>query len=234
MDEQMKAPAIGVVGALTQFQQACPILKKDSEAGTKFKYKYGSLPMILEEIKPHLGAAGLAISQPVQAKDGIQYIDTIIYHAESGTDLRSRMILPDFEFDQMNRIQSQGAIITYIRRYALISILGLVPEEDNDAQGAIKATQQRTQSTQAAKSSLPKKPWLNPQEQGQPNPVWKEAVKYLHDGGKMANILEKYSVGSNNRDLLQEQALSFSDLPFDNQEMEGQDPITDFENGGFQ
>jgi hypothetical protein len=219
-----------IYAALAQFQSQCPAIKKDSEAGTKFKYKYGSLPHVLDEIKTHMAAAGLGFTQPI-VTDKIgdeprEFIKTILFHVVDENTIESMMELPDFKFDQMNVMQSKGSIITYLRRYAIMSILGIVAEEDdNDAQGDGKKAKKSTYKAKDGAKAQPttqavEKPWLNPEEGGNPNPTWTQAVKYLADGGTIDDVKKKYRIGKNNEERLLNEALTFDDLPFDREAAE--------------
>lgn len=231
--------AANIYAALAIFQQGVPAISKEKSAGDgKWSYKYGSLPHIIEAIKPHLKTAGLVFFQPIVTVDGTEYIDTVVHHVESETSIDSRIELPQAEFKGMNIVQSKGAIITYMRRYALMSILGLVTDEDDtDAVGTVEqkskaATGGRAGTRQADKS------WLNPAKDGQPTEVWTKAVKYLADGGKIADIKKKYRISKANEEKLLNEAMTFDDLPFDRQAAEGQDGAgdgqvnMDFENQG--
>jgi hypothetical protein len=222
----------GIVTALGKFQQSVPAISKSSEAGQgNFKYKYGSLPHIIEAIKPHLKAADLCFTQPINTREGVEYIYTILYHTKTGEKVESKIALPQVEFKGMNVVQSKGAIITYLRRYALMSILGLVTDDDdNDAQGETAPKQKAQTSNKAAEL-----PWLNPS----PPEKWNAALKYLADGGKIADIKKKYRIGKNNEEKLLNEAMSFDDLPFDRASVEDaeilstdpdNEPNLDFEN----
>ena len=128
-----------ITKALFDFQQSCPTIKKEKQAGQgNFTYKYGSLPHIIEDIKPHLKKANLVFTQPITYGEEGQCVTTIIFHPESGESINSKMLLREVEFKGMNSVQSAGAVITYVRRYALMSILGLATDEDDtDAQGVV-------------------------------------------------------------------------------------------------
>jgi len=218
---------------LAQFQSQCPAITKDSKTevltkkGGKYSYKYGSLPHVLEQIKPHMAAAGLGFTQPIEMlANGGEAIRTILFHVVDEETIESQIELPDFKFDQMNVMQSKGSIITYLRRYAIMSILGIVAEEDdNDAQGDGKKTTKpkpvaKSQTPAPAKPQEPKKPWLNPEVDGKPNPKWNKALKYLADGGKIGDIKAKYQIGKNNEERLLNDAITFDDLPFDRKDAE--------------
>lgn len=210
-------PPATLFAALAQFQSQCPAIKKDSEAGTKFKYKYGSLPHVLDEIKTHMAAAGLGFTQPIVTVDEKEFIKTILFHVADDKTLESMIELPDFKFDQMNVMQSKGSIITYLRRYALMSILGIVAEEDdNDAQGDGKKTAKSTSKATTQPQGQPdtqaaEKPWLNPEIGGKTNVAWTKAVKYLADGGKIGDIKKKYRIGKNNEERLLNESLAYSE-----------------------
>ena len=124
--------------ALAAFQQECPTIKKmetakvRTKAGGEYSYNYAGLPSIIETINPLLSKHGLAFTQPLQAVDGMRYIKTILFHIESGETLESLAEIPKVTFPGMNDYQALGSGITYIRRYALASILGIVTDEDND------------------------------------------------------------------------------------------------------
>jgi hypothetical protein len=129
---------------LAFFQSQCPAIKKDSEAGTKFKYKYGSLPHVLDEIKPHMAAAGLGFTQPIVMEDAgegavREVIRTVLFHVIDEETIESQIELPDFKFDQMNVMQSKGSIITYLRRYAIMSLLGIGDQDHPEGSNVRKS-----------------------------------------------------------------------------------------------
>jgi len=212
MDEMKESPVKGIVKALSEFQQACPAIKKDSTAkGTKFTYKYGSLPHVLEEIKPHMKKAGLTFTQPIVFRDGNEFIYTTLYHVESGEKIESKMLLPEFEFDQMNKIQSKGSVITYYRRYALMAILGIVAEEDdNDAQGKEKRSYPRSE-TGKPETATKEKPWLNPKINGQTNHAWVKAIRFLAKDGTIEQVKAKYRISKANEEKLLNEAISYEE-----------------------
>lgn len=241
MENDKETPVKGIVKALAEFQQNCPAIKKESTAGTgSFSYRYGSLPHIIDTIKPHLKKAGLVFTQPISYREGAQFIYTTVYCTKTGEKIESKMLLPEIEFKGMNAVQSGGAVITYIRRYTLMSILGLVTEDDDtDAQGKTEPKRKATKgSTDKPAAAAAEKPWLNPKAEGKTNPLWTSAVKYLADGGTIGEIEQKYRVGKANKDKLLAEAIVFDDLPFDRKQAEetegaGGDGInTDFDNQG--
>jgi len=212
-EKKIEEKITGIVTALGIFQNEVPAISKSSEAGQgNFKYKYGSLPHIIEAIKPHMKKAGLVFTQPIVWRDGNEFIHTTLYHTKTGEKIDSKMLLPEVEFKGMNIVQAKGAIITYMRRYALMAILGLVTDDDDtDAQGQTEPKKKSEPSVKADEL-----PWLNPS----PPEKWNAALKYLADGGKIAEIKKKYRIGKNNEEKLLNEAMTFDDLPFDRKDVE--------------
>jgi hypothetical protein len=95
-------------------------------------YMYADLPQILSIVRPLLAKYGLSVCQfPAIANEGKVRIETILMH-ESGD-----WISNEYEIDTMvqkgvNAAQSIGVIITYARRYALTSLLGICAQTDTD------------------------------------------------------------------------------------------------------
>ena len=118
--------------SLAAFQQEVPVIHKGTQG---FGYSYADLPAIFDKINPLLKKHGLGFTQLLNSKDGINYLDTIIYHVESGESLESRTEIPSVSLKGMNDYQSFGSGVTYYRRYALASSLALVTDKDTDASG---------------------------------------------------------------------------------------------------
>lgn len=113
--------------ALADFQQEVPIIHKGTEG---YGYSYADLPAILETINPLLKKNGLGFYQAVNE----HILNTTIFHVESGESIESNIAIPqDVVLKGMNSFQVLGSAITYLRRYALSSMLGLVTEKDTDA-----------------------------------------------------------------------------------------------------
>lgn len=116
--------------ALAKSQDEFKTIKKDStaKAGT-FSYNYASLDSILEQVLPILHTNGIYISQsPINEGERVG-VETKIIHAESGEMLEGKFTL---QLDK-NTPQGAGSAITYAKRYAIQSMLGLNFEDDTDA-----------------------------------------------------------------------------------------------------
>lgn len=113
--------------SLSDFQSKCPLIKKDA-SNPFFKSKYAPLDSILPIVLPLLKECGLVVSQIPNGTT----LKTIIAHIESGEILEGNA---DLILDKQNP-QGHGSAITYMRRYALVSMLGLNTEEDDDGNKA--------------------------------------------------------------------------------------------------
>ena len=100
------------------------VVKKEKE-NPYFKSKYADINMILELLYPQLEKEGLTLSQPLTTIDGKPAIKTII---TDGTEkIEEITLIPDLQ-----DAQKMGSVITYFRRYSLVSMFGLMTEEDDD------------------------------------------------------------------------------------------------------
>ena len=136
--EALEKRNLGIYRALAQFQQECPVIHKGAKG---HNYTYADLPSILEVINPLLQKHGLGFTQPLQGNS----ILTILFHVETGETIESLTEIPTDDSSRMNIFQSMGSGITYYRRYALSSLLGIVTDVDLDAgKQTLNAEQFRT------------------------------------------------------------------------------------------
>lgn len=121
--------------ALLAFQKDPLSLEKDSTnpafgRGSKYISLDAALPKIIEK----LNALGIIVVQPPSHIDGAPALRTIITHVASSDTLETVMPL----ILDKDTAQGQGSAITYAKRYAILSILGLVAETDDDGNAASK------------------------------------------------------------------------------------------------
>jgi len=115
--------------SLAEFQQEVPVIHKATQG---YGYTYADLPKIFEVINPLLKKHGLGFTQLI---NGTQ-IATCLFHVESAESIESKIDIPQgVILKGMNEFQVLGSAITYLRRYALSSMLGLVTDKDTDAGG---------------------------------------------------------------------------------------------------
>lgn len=115
--------------SLANFQQEVPTIHKATQG---FGYTYADLTAIYKVINPLMKKNGLGFTQLLQDNKMV----TIVFHIESGETIESRTDIPmNVQLKGMNDFQVMGSAITYLRRYSLSSVLGLVTDKDTDAGG---------------------------------------------------------------------------------------------------
>jgi hypothetical protein len=102
----------------------------------RYSYKFAPLEEILSTIQPVMGEVGLSVSweMPKEVTDKVA-VDCIISH-ELGHSERSGLftiaIASTQENPGPNSAQRTGGAITYAKRYSLLAIIGMAPEDDED------------------------------------------------------------------------------------------------------
>lgn len=139
-NEVMESPTIGALaGALAKAQGAMRAAPKDSN-NPFFNSKYADLASVWSVIREPLSANGLAVSQRLSTGEKGVVITTELMHA-SGEWIRDRLFVPvtqsvSKDGKQQAWIQAFGSAVTYARRYALSSIVGVAADEDDDGNSA--------------------------------------------------------------------------------------------------
>lgn len=110
-----------------------PVKREKTVKSGKFSFKYAPLDAITELLKPLFIANGLGC---VQAVDETTLTTRLIH--TSGQWIQSDTFLNK----EQASMQAFGSEVTYKRRYALSSLIGVVPDEDTD--GNLPDGQQRS------------------------------------------------------------------------------------------
>ena len=119
--------------ALQKFQDEVVFVKATSVANYG---KYAKLKDLVIATRPALKKNGLQVTQSLTSIDGKPAISTNLLHTETSQEIASTTPLIHKPEDP----QKWGAAITYARRYAYTTILGLLVDEDDDGE---LASQQR-------------------------------------------------------------------------------------------
>lgn len=97
-----------------------------------YSFKYATLDHIIEIIRPELTANGLWFTQIMKEDQGTYILDTRLLHG-SGQWIACQTPLI---WDGQGGNQQFGSALTFMRRYALTTLLGIAAEEDDDANTA--------------------------------------------------------------------------------------------------
>jgi hypothetical protein len=115
--------------ALAKAQAAFPVIGRErtvtveTKTGARYTFSYAPLDVILPKIQPVLAANGLSVTQLLDHGPALR---TELRHASGET------IGATFPFRMPESPQALGSLITYLRRYAIVALLGLATEADDD------------------------------------------------------------------------------------------------------
>lgn len=137
-----------LAAALCAAQAEFTAIPKDS-TNPFFKSAYAGLPKVVEVASPILTKHGLAVTQFIGADEQGDTLTTWLLH-KSGQYICEAMRLHLAKQDP----QGQGSATTYARRYSYMAVLGLVADEDDDANKA----SQPARSTQANGGAVSARP----------------------------------------------------------------------------
>ena len=113
------------IKALLKAQHAMESVKKDS-LNPHFKNRYASLEAVIDATSKVFQENGFVVMQPCGRDELGMYVETKILHT-SGEAFSSRVYLVLSKQD----MQGLGSAITYARRYGLLGMACLAPEDDD-------------------------------------------------------------------------------------------------------
>lgn len=120
-----------IAAAIATAQAAIPPAAKNAQ-NPHLRNRYADLAAVWAAVRDELPKHGLAVVQTmVPRDDGKACVRTLLTHT-SGQWIAGECALPVPKADP----QGYGSAITYARRYSLSAMLGVVSEDDDDAEGA--------------------------------------------------------------------------------------------------
>lgn len=121
-----------LAAALAKAQGQIDDASKDS-VNPHFKNRYADLASVRAAIRRPLSENGIAYVQLPRSTEKSVEVETILIHAESGQSIGETLRMPL----QQQTPQAVGSALSYARRYALMSIVGLAADDD-DGEAASK------------------------------------------------------------------------------------------------
>ncbi len=106
-----------------------PAFKRDGRA-----LKYADLASVMDACLPALSANGISVMQPTGQDESGHYCRTVLTHGASDTAIECRV--PLFG---VNAPQPYGSAVTYARRYGLMCMAGIAPDDEDDGNAAQEA-----------------------------------------------------------------------------------------------
>jgi len=152
------------------------------------QYDYANLGQILEIVRPMLSSQKLSLVQCPEVSGNEVLLETVLFH-ESGEFISNTLKMPIG--NGQNKAHAVGSSITYARRYALMSILGLFGEDDCGEGGTGFGTKKETPKAAPAPSAPRPEPTRLPTPP-QPSKEMLEAINCLkehyEDDDKLGSI----------------------------------------------
>lgn len=124
-------------------------IKSRREGGADYSYDYAPLDEVLRAVRPALSKHGIAIMQFPQTKANAVLVRTMLGH-KSGQWMRNDLVVGCNSTDA----KDIGSAITYARRYALMALLGIAPDHDDDG-GTEEVTQRRREPASQPQQQKP-------------------------------------------------------------------------------
>lgn len=124
--------------ALAKAQSEIGVVFKDA-VNPHFRSRYASLSAVLASVLPALNDNGFSVTQTpdYSPDDGTVFVYTVLRH-EGGHVIEGTTRGP---IGKRRDIQAFGSCVTYLRRYALLAMLGIAVDEDTDGnQAAARST----------------------------------------------------------------------------------------------
>jgi len=175
--------------ALSNFQGEVPTITKKSEVNMGYgkpRYNYASLGDIITEIQKPLQKCGLSYHWRVNNDDSFIEVTCILAH-KSGYELSTSISAAKDATPGKSNVQAIASTITYLKRYTLISLLGIgTADPDDDAQATV---------------NIDKKQEIN--DKDKIIEQIKNELKNCKDEDGVKRIWSKYQKYSSDKDILQ-------------------------------
>ena len=191
--------------ALSNFQGKMTAVKKDS-TNPFYKSKYASLDTIWETIRKPLSENGLSVAQTMNLIESNSVLETTLYHTSGEWISGTQLVNP-----VKNEPQGLGSAITYARRYSISAILGLVSDDDDDANTATKPEPVKSTTTAVKDTSIkPVPPTVETPSEGITVPQTKKIHATAKEKGlspeKARAYMQKTFKKSSTKELTKEEA----------------------------
>jgi len=145
-----------IAAALAKAQSEMENVAKDRE-NPHFRSRYATLAGVLDEVRPKLASQGISIFQaPVNGEGNNIGVATRLIHS-SGQWIESAVFVQPTKFDA----QGVGSVLTYLRRYSLMAVAGVGPEDD-DGNAAVGRPQERAHANGATRTAAAPSPPQRP------------------------------------------------------------------------
>ena len=126
--------------SFSKFQSSIPTIFKNSEVNMGYgkpKYNYATLSDIITNIQKPLGEAKLSFRWEISNNNDIITVTCILSHS-GGYELQTSIQATKDATPGKSNVQAIASTITYLKRYTLVSLLGIgTADPDDDAQATV-------------------------------------------------------------------------------------------------
>ena len=171
---------------LFYLQQEIGAISKDNK-NPFFKSSYFDVNTLINNLKPLFLKYKLVLSQPIINGE----VHSIIKCIES----QERTEPSSLELPEINDPQKLGSCITYFRRYTLVSLLGLMADDDDGNLASNRKVVAKAVNNQPEKKE-DNRPWLN---ENQKNAVLKSTKQEAERIIKQYRIKKEFRTEINNK-----------------------------------
>jgi len=175
--------------AFAKFQSQVPPILKSSEVNMgagRPRYNYASLYDIISKIQKPLGEANLSFRWEISNNNDIIEVTCILSHS-GGYELQTSIQAGKDATPGKSNVQAIASTITYLKRYTLVSLLGIgTADPDDDAQATV---------------NIDKKQEIN--DKDKIIEQIKNELKNCKDEDGVKRIWSKYQKYSSDKDILQ-------------------------------
>ena len=142
------------IAALAKAQSQMKTPNKDA-TNPHFRNRYASLKSCIKAIKPALNTNGFALIQAAGKDEMGHYIQTTFEHTSGGLFSSKFYMEPE-----KKGMQGLGSAATYAKRYGLLGLAGIEPDEDADDDGnaADEKEKEHDDAVRAERNETPDKP----------------------------------------------------------------------------
>ena len=155
---------MGIKGIMTNKEAIAALAKAQSQMKTPqkdatnphFRNRYASLKSCIKAIKPALNTNGFALIQAAGKDEQGHFIQTTFEHTSGG------MFTSKFYMEPEKKgMQGLGSAATYAKRYGLLGLAGIEPDEEADDDGNAadeKVEQEHDDAVRAERDEVPDRP----------------------------------------------------------------------------
>lgn len=170
--------------AFAKFQSQVPPILKSSEVNMgagRPRYNYASLYDIISKIQKPLGEANLSFRWEISNNNDIIEVTCILSHS-GGYELQTSIQAGKDATPGKSNVQAIASTITYLKRYTLVSLLGIgTADPDDDAQATINVDKKQEINDKDKIIEQIKSELKNCKDEDGVKRIWSKYQKYSSD-----------------------------------------------------